>query len=64
MSEVRRRGKGKKGALHHVTLRIPAYVWAYYEQSPSPSVKMRQVLEEYVKKELDKVNACDNVPPQ
>lgn len=64
MNTVRRRGKSKKGALQHVTLRIPAYVWGYYSQFSSPSIKMRQVLEDYVKKELDKVNGCDTVSPQ
>jgi hypothetical protein len=64
MSEVKRRGKSKKGALVHVSMRVPAYVWEYFIQFNSPSVETRRVLEEHVKKELDKVNTYDNVPPQ
>ena len=64
MEGVRRRGKSKKGALVHVSIRIPASVWEYFKQFDSPTVEIRRGLEEYVKKELDKVNSCDNVPPR
>ncbi len=64
MNTVRRRGKSKKGAMVHMSIRLPRMVVDYYGQSKSPTVEMRRVLEEYVKKELDKVNQCDNVPPQ
>jgi hypothetical protein len=64
MNTVRRRGKSKKGALVHVSIRIPAHVWGYFRQFDSPTVEIRRVLEEYAKKELDKVNSYDNVPSQ
>ena len=64
MSAIRRRGKSKKGALVHMSIRIPAPVWEYFKQFNSPTVEIRRVLEEYAKKELDKVNNYDNVPPQ
>ena len=64
MSVIRRRGKSKKGALVHVSIRIPAHVWEYFKQFDSPTVEIRRGLEEYAKKELDKVNNYDNVPPQ
>jgi hypothetical protein len=64
VNEVRRRGKGKKGALVQISMRVPTYVWEYFMQFNYPSVETRRVLEEHVKKELDKVNTYDNVPPQ
>lgn len=64
MSGVRRRGKSKNGAMVHVGLRLPRTISDYFKQAVCPSVEMRRVLEEYVKKELDKVNVCDNVSPQ
>ena len=53
MSAIRRRGKSKKGALVHMSIRIPAPVWEYFKQFNSPTVEIRRVLEEYAKKELD-----------
>jgi hypothetical protein len=64
MKEVRRRGKGKKGALRLISIRVPTIVWEYYSSSPLPTTKIRHTLEEHVKKELDKVNICGNVPSQ
>jgi len=44
------RGKGKKEAMVHVNLRLPMKVLAYYQQFPSYTVKMREVLTEAVDK--------------
>jgi len=38
------RGKGKKLALSHVTMRVPTSVLAYYKTFPSYSQEMRRVL--------------------
>ena len=38
------RGKGKRPALTHVNMRLPAWVVDYYKQFPNPTGKMREVL--------------------
>ena len=52
MSEAvqpRRRGKGKKPAKVHVTMRVPKHVFEYFE---GDKVAMRDVLQEYVEKRI------------
>jgi uncharacterized protein (DUF4415 family) len=45
----RGRGKGKRPALAHVNLRIPADVMEYFRQFPSYTIKMREVLTEHAR---------------
>lgn len=45
----RGRGKGKRPALAHVNLRVPADVMEYFKQFPNYTGKMREVLTEYVR---------------
>lgn len=44
------RGPGKKPALSHVSLRIPAETRDFFERFKRPTYAMRRVLEEFVKK--------------
>lgn len=48
VKEPRRRGKGKKEAMGHVNLRLPASVLEKYKQYPGFTAKMREVLVEYL----------------
>lgn len=43
------RGPGKKPALAHVTLRIPAETLAFYKRSERPTNAMRDALVEFAK---------------
>lgn len=45
----RRRGKGKKGAMCHVSLRITLATYEYFHAHPDYTQKMREVLEEYAR---------------
>jgi len=45
----RARGKGKRPALAHVNLRLPADVLEYYQRHPNYTGKMREVLTDYVR---------------
>lgn len=44
------RGPGKKPALVHVTIRIPAEAFEFYERLGNKSFYMRQALEDFAKK--------------
>lgn len=44
MSTLRKRGKNKKGAMVHVSVRLPKEVADYYKQFASPATVMRMVL--------------------
>lgn len=41
------RGPSKKGAMEHVTIRVPADAMRFYRTFPSFSAKMREVLIAY-----------------
>ena len=45
----RGRGKGKKPARVHVTMRVPKHVFEYFE---GDKVAMRNALQEYVEKRI------------
>lgn len=49
------RGKGKKEAMVHVNLRLPIHVLAHYQQFPSYTVKMREVLTKEVRQSKEEV---------
>jgi hypothetical protein len=44
MSTSRKRGKNKKGAMVHVSVRLPKEVADYYRQFASPATAMRMAL--------------------
>ena len=44
------RGPGKKPALAHVSLRVPAETREFFERFKRPTYAMRRVLEEFAKK--------------
>jgi hypothetical protein len=44
MTSIRKRGKSKKGAMVHMTIRLPKDVADYYKQFASPATVMRMVL--------------------
>ena len=49
------RGKGKKEAMVHVNLRLPIHVLTHYQQFPSYTVKMREVLTKEVRQSKKEV---------
>lgn len=42
------RGKGKRPAMEHITIRVPADVMEFYRKFPRFSDKMREALAAYV----------------
>lgn len=51
----RRRGKSKKGAMHHVSLRITMETYEYFRAHEDYTQKMREVLDDYARNALTPV---------